>query len=83
MKLRTDLHPDLDVWECECGTHTPLKKGSPQPTCEYCRRVKTLNCDCHHAKLAFLSLTDEQKTNCGVLCLICEKLWTLQEVKNE
>lgn len=29
----------IDVWECECGTDTPVKKGSPKPKCEYCRRV--------------------------------------------
>ncbi len=30
----------LDVWHCDCGTYTPVKKGSPQPECEYCRRIK-------------------------------------------
>jgi len=33
----------LDVWECNCGTFTPVKKGSPKPECEYCRRVKDRN----------------------------------------
>jgi len=31
---------ELDVWECDCGTFTPVKKGSREPDCEYCRRVK-------------------------------------------
>lgn len=30
----------LDVWECSCGTTTPVPKGAPRPSCEYCRRVK-------------------------------------------
>ena len=42
MKLRKDLNSingDLDVWECECGSFIPVKKGLPKPICEYCRRV--------------------------------------------
>lgn len=29
-----------NVWICECGTATPIKKGLPEPVCEYCRRIK-------------------------------------------
>ena len=30
----------IDVWYCNCGTYTPMKKGSPMPECEHCRRVQ-------------------------------------------
>lgn len=40
MKINKSMSDDkMDVWQCECGTFTPVKKGSPQPDCEYCRRV--------------------------------------------
>ena len=29
-----------DAWECDCGTITPVSKGSPEPACEYCRRIE-------------------------------------------
>lgn len=32
-----------NAWECqECGTITPIKKGLPEPICEYCRRTEEL-----------------------------------------
>jgi len=34
---------DLDLWECKCGTITPLKHPSKKPICEYCRRVSEFN----------------------------------------
>ena len=41
MKINKDLSNErLDVWSCECGTDTPVRKGLPKPECEYCRRVK-------------------------------------------
>ena len=40
MKIVSSGNNQLDVWKCECGTFTPVKRGSPQPKCEYCRRVK-------------------------------------------
>jgi len=29
-----------NAWECGCGTITPIKKGLPEPECEYCRRCR-------------------------------------------
>ncbi len=40
MKIISSGNNQLDVWECECGTFTPVKRGTPQPICEYCRRLK-------------------------------------------
>ena len=34
---------EVDVWECKCETFIPVKKGSPEPECEYCRRVNLKN----------------------------------------
>lgn len=45
MKLNKLLSDEqIDVWECDCGTYTPVKKGSPQPICELCRRRES---KCH------------------------------------
>ena len=43
MKLFEFLSKDkpYNVWECQtCGNITPIRKGLPEPECEYCRRVK-------------------------------------------
>ena len=41
MKINQKLSNEkIDAWECDCGTVTPIKKGEPKPSCEYCRRVK-------------------------------------------
>jgi hypothetical protein len=39
-RLSTDRY---DAWECNCGTVTPVSKGSPKPVCEYCKRNKEVN----------------------------------------
>ncbi len=43
MKIVSSGNNQLDVWGCGCGTYTPVKRGSPKPTCEYCRRVNEKN----------------------------------------
>jgi hypothetical protein len=38
----------LDIWMCDCGTYTPVKKGNPEPTCAFCmRRAAKCSCMCH------------------------------------
>jgi hypothetical protein len=39
MKLRKDLSTEeFNVWQCSCGTYTPISKELPTPNCEMCRR---------------------------------------------
>ena len=44
MKISKELSEGkpYNAWVCECGTVTPIKKGLPEPECEYCRRCREM-----------------------------------------